>query len=336
MNESLSINKKVSVSPRLREEPYGSYVDRMLELCNETFSPLYHHVLKQYWHNNVLQARMPHNQVVTNWQDGKYEVYIPTRDSLDRNMQYYRVVIHVVPELDRDLAKRESITLQTPLNIPNGIIDSELQVVVAPTRTAKARKERQFLRGFRHIPKPGYLTAVVVCKIPEIAFKRILTLMSKFIEKRILKLLESLNFYPWQHDYSKLERFYYTYTYIVEKFGYSLASTLKCFSHVLNWINGKVKAVKREIGRQSMVKMAFQKVRELKPILKELKIVNPALLEQLEKALVATQTNYNRPKPREIIIQPAAKRHSHAVCKSRIRRDPGSLSEEERAILGLT
>lgn len=270
----------------MAQSNFGSYTDRLLELCNETFSTLYYNVLKRYWHDNKFMAKMPRNYAFTNWRKGIYEVYIPTRDEPACNLQYYRVAVKILPELDRDISKTESAAMRKLQIRPNGVLDSELIVLMAEKRSEKAKKERQFLRGFKHVKKPGYLTAQIITNIPEIAFKRMLTLISKFIEKRIDKLLEKMDFQPWQYDFKEKQQFYYSYLFsLIERFSHLIATTLRSFSHVLYWVNGKIKAVKREIGRQSMLKMAIHKIRELKPLLKDLGLAKSELLCDLEKAL---------------------------------------------------
>jgi hypothetical protein len=202
---------------------------------------------------------MSRNYVSTDWQNGQYEVYIPTRESLESNMQFFRIAIKVTSEVDNATARTLAQTLQKPQITPIGIIDSELQVIIAPKL-----KSRGFIRGFKHTKKPGYLTAVVVSKIPEIAFKRILVLVAKFLEKRLDKLLERLDFQPWQLDYRENKTLYYTIMRsIIERYSHSIALTIKSFSHVLSWVKGKLRSILHEIGLQNMAKLALRPLEQL-------------------------------------------------------------------------
>jgi len=238
---------------------FGVFTDRILQLSNETFSTLYKNVLKQYWHDGRFMAKMSRNYAHTDWPKGIYEVYIPTRDDPAMNLRYYRIVIKVLPNIDAESAHVESVIQQAPQQTPMGIVDSELIVLVAPHL-----KRRGFIRGWRHIKHPGYLTAVVVSKIPEIAFKRILTLVANFLEKRIDKLLEKLGFQPWEYDYIKKEEFYYkSVRSIIEQYSHLIAVTLRSFSHVLAWVKGKIRSVLHEIGLMNMAQQALRPLRQL-------------------------------------------------------------------------
>jgi len=251
---------KNHTNPNLETEVFGYYCDRVLELCNHAFSPMYYRVFKRYWHDGKVMARMARNYCATDWENGVYEVYIPVRERLDgANMQYYRIVVKVVPEVDpwiaRDEAKRLS---ENPLYPPLGVVDSELVAIVAPRR-----KARGFIRGFRHIQKRGYLTAVIISKVPEFTFKRLLTLITNFLKTRINKLLEKLHLENWQKDYVSEDRLYYIISNIIERFSYGIAVTLRSLSHSLSWLLAKLKTVFREIGLQNTVISALRTIRKL-------------------------------------------------------------------------
>ena len=126
-------------------------------------------------------SRVKRNYCDTSWDEGEYEFYMPTRERIDgANMQFYRVIVKVVPEIDRETIRREHRALLKPRIKPAGVMDSELVVFVAPRRTEKGIKERQFLRGFRHRRVNdnhySWLTAIIINKAPEICMKRLLVL----------------------------------------------------------------------------------------------------------------------------------------------------------------
>lgn len=251
------LNNKQTLN--VKELPFGLFTDGILEYCNETFSTMYRHIFQKYWHNNNLIAKMPRNYVATDWKNGRYEVYIPTRDSADMNMQYFRISISVLPRVDYETARSESEAMRNGLIAVNGKVDSELNVIIAPHL-----KQRGFIRGFNHAKgKKGYLTAVIVSKFPEICFKRLLVLLTKFFETRLKKLLENLGFEPYQYDYMDCKKFYYSYVqFIVERYSYLIGLTIKNFSHCLAWFDGKLKSVLHNIGLQNTLKMAMKPLKE--------------------------------------------------------------------------
>lgn len=220
---------------------------------------MYANVFKRYWHDGKFMSRMPRSYCTTDWKNGVYEVFIPTREDMELNMAYYRIVIKVVPELDMETAKQESQKLQASLSRPMGYKDSELIALVSPKL-----KRRGFLRAFKHCKKPGFLTGLFVTKVPEIAFKRLLSLLKTFFERRIGKLLERLEITPWHLDYKEKTLYYINdVTYIVEHFSHAIACTLKCFSHSLAWFVGKINSVKHEIGVQNMIKLSLRPLQDM-------------------------------------------------------------------------
>ena len=274
---------------------FGLFSSRVLELANATFSPMYARIFKKYWHNSM-DTRMTRNYCITKWSEGIYEVNMPTFPRIDGgNLGFSRIIIKVLPEIDRQAAHEQAIECFEQHIKPAGVIDSELIVLVAPKRSAKARKERQFIRSFKHEKKPGYLTAVVINPVPEICLKRILTVVANFLKKRIKALLEKLKIEPWQTDYKEQDTLYYsTLASVVESFSYLIATSLRCLSHSLNWILMKIRGLKQEIGRQNVLKMAISKVSELKTILQGVKLEKPQILAELETVLVkATSSRFS-------------------------------------------
>lgn len=236
----------------MREKQFKEYSNKILDLANETFSTMYYHVLKQYWHNNNTTASMARSYNATDRQNGIYETYIPTSEHMGHGLNYYRIIIKVVPELDNPTARAEGINLWKPLITPAGYSDSELIILISPKL-----KTRGYIRGFKHVNKPGYLTAVFIDKYknPLVLWKKILEkLISPFIAKRLKALYDSLNFQPYQYDYIELKRHYYIWNNIIAKFSVSLGLIVKSFSHVLNWIDCKVKYVQGLIGNVAVEK----------------------------------------------------------------------------------
>lgn len=266
---------------------FGLFSSRVLELANETFSSMYRRIFEQLWHNSM-DARMTQNYCVTKRSEGIYEIHIPTFARIDGgNLGFFRIVIKVLPEIDKQSAREEALECCKRHVDPSGVVDSELICLVAPKKSARAwRQNEGLIRGFKHARKPGYLTGVFIGP-PEICMFRIGKVIANFLKTRIKALLEKLNFEPWQYDYKGQEHLYYTgICNVIESFSYLIAVSLRCLSHSLNWILMKVRGLKQEIGRQNMLKMAIHKVSELKTILQNVKIGEPQILADLETVLV--------------------------------------------------
>lgn len=274
--------------PFEKNSVFGLFNERVLSLCNHSFSVMYRRVFKQYWHTGM-DARMVRNYCYTSWKDGEYEFYIPTRASLSNHMQYYRIIVKVLPKLDGKTARDHVADMLRQRVKPVGIVDSELIVFVAPRC-----KTRGFWRGFKHVKKKGYLCAIVIRKEPERVMKTILELVANFIRKRLHALLETLKMKPLQYEYSTLGSFYYKARFIIEQFSYHIAMTLRSFSHVLNWVIYQHRRVMKEIGRQNMLRRAIRKVSELKNILQDANIHQPQIIAQLQAVLVkATNSEFS-------------------------------------------
>jgi len=244
-----------------------------------------------------MHARMTRSYHTTEWNEGVYEVNIPTFVHLDgNNLGYSRIIIKVLPEIDTQTAHEQAIECFRHRADPAGVIDSELICLVAPRKSARAwRRKEKLIRGFKQEPKPGYLTGVFIGP-PEICMLRIGKVVANFLKKRIKALLEKLKMEPWQCDYKGEEHLYYTNVCsIIESFSYVIATSLRCLSHSLNWILMKMRGLKQEIGRQNVLKMAISKVGDLKTILQGVKLENPQILGDLEAVLVkATESKFSQ------------------------------------------
>jgi hypothetical protein len=256
--------------------PPSEFEARILELCNHAFSRMYAEVFKKYWHNSVY-ARMARNYCATDWKNRVYEVYIPTQENVEFNMQYYHVVVRVLPELDSE-SYMEALEQPVRLQTPPGIIDSELICIIAPKRSERAKKEKQFIRGRR--VRPGWLTTAIINPIPEICMKRLLTLIANFLHKRLLKFFDSVQLGEALEDWlqasiniENVSLLYYKESIlsIIEHISLSLKNMVACLSHSLNWILKQIKMVLTEIGKQNMARLAVRKAKELRDLLNTLK-----------------------------------------------------------------
>lgn len=175
----------------------GMYSERVVELCQNVFVPLSKKVGDRYWNNGIFAyQRRPY--YMCNFEDAIMEYYIPTALNEENVLQYHRIVIAIYSELDKDIIMSELPKLRTRFTSPAGYVDSETIFFVA-SRVSKKQVEnlkkngrKAIMRGFRHLPHKGYLTAIIVNNVPEIAFKKIIGLLLNFWQKRLKGLLEKL------------------------------------------------------------------------------------------------------------------------------------------------
>lgn len=258
------------------DNTFGLFSDRVIELCNHSFSDMYRRIFKGYW-DNAIFARMRKPYFKSDFSEGYYEIYIPTfEDPEGLNMRYYRIAIQVLPELDNDIMRREELKLRKTKvcdgNGPAGSVDSELLVLIAPHRSAKGIEENQFLRSHRTYPQvKGYLTAAIIQKIPETVVKRLLKIIANFIWRRMRAFVKSWRLGSLIGEYSENVLYYIVSNILEAKNQMSFANALRCLYHTLNWILKKIEHIWAELGRQAQIKVVIGKIEELKPLLHEIR-----------------------------------------------------------------
>lgn len=236
---------------------FGNYTDNILQYANSTFSVLHHKFLKEIWGDNKTTAKLRHNQCFTDWQKGVYEVFIPTRDNVDYNLSYYRIAIKVLPEISQEAKFAEAQSLSNLINQPLGTVESELLILIAPRQNKWG-----LVRGFKHLNKPGYFTAVFVNKSPEIVWKRVLDHILNFINKRLEGLMVSLGFERWLWKWHSLKGHINALLLIVERFSFVIQQSFLTLQKLYNHLIKKLKEVLSEIGIQNIVfHNTFQELR---------------------------------------------------------------------------
>ena len=233
---------------------YGSYVDDLLGMANKSFSVMYNKIFKNHWHNNRFTANMARNYVHTDWQNGTYEIYMPTAPNPTYNLNYMRVAIKIVKPGTKEQLHQDAVELHKQKITPAGHVDSELLIVITPNQY-----HRGIIRGYKHHKQRGYLTAFIVTKIPEIAMKRIFTLLATFYKRRTQQFLKALGVEaPWKYDYNQFTSLYYT---VIERYSYVMRLMLQSFSDSYEWFRSCIKLVFNEIGVQNMVKAQIKELR---------------------------------------------------------------------------
>jgi hypothetical protein len=265
---------------------FGTFSDRVLELLNHLYAPMYKHVFKRYW-NNSMYARMRQNYSDTDFKGAVFETNIPTSENVEVNMQYFGITVKVLPEIDKETLRDEFQTWEhKQLVKPVGVLDSRLIAFVSPHLSARARHDKKkWPRGFRY--RAGHMCAVIVSDVPEVCVKRLQVLVANFLKKRVRKLLESVNL---DQLVAKEESVYYQryVVGIIEEFSLSLGNMLQCLSRSLAWILKGAEFVLREVGRQNMIRLHIveRQVMELRETLKPFVRCSPSFKSGCDPPIV--------------------------------------------------
>jgi len=270
------------ISEQNKNFSFEQYREKILGIANETFGSAYRYVFKQYWHNNVFTASMARSYNITDWQNGTFETYVPTSEHMSHGLNYYRIVIKVLPEIDWETSRNEAIKLTKPQITPAGYNDSELFILISPKL-----KKRGFIRAFQHTKKKGYLTTIWIDPQKQVLplwHKILQKIISPFIEKRLRALYESLDMQPYQYDHIELKRHYYILNNIITNFSYSLGLVVKSFSHFLNFLDQKMRYIRGLMGNDYLEK---EMLRHIEPLNNTLRMdFLRRVKAELEKSIV--------------------------------------------------
>lgn len=272
----------------LKLKTFGSYTDQILQYANETFSVLHHKFLKEIWGDNKTTAKLHHNQCFTDWQKGVYEVFIPTRDNVEHNLSYYRIAIKVLPEISQETKLTEAQALSNLIKQPLGIVESELLILIAPRQNKWG-----LVRGFKHVNKPGYFTAVFVNKSPEIVWKRVMAHILNFISKRLDGLMRALGFETWVWKWILSKRnTYCSNIRIVEHYSYVIRQSFETLVLLYQHFKDKLRLVLGEIGAENVALAVLRPLKALR--MDELARVFTIVRETLGVQVVAKEDRGTR------------------------------------------
>jgi hypothetical protein len=288
------------VTQTLQSITFGRYADKILELANETFAPLYRKVFQRYWHDGSFYAKMNQNYTTTDWQNCTFETYIPTTDQT-HGLNYYRIAIQLLPEVNSQIFHEAAQKLRVPTRLPPGQLDSELQIIISPRLNKWG-----FIRSFNHTPNKtkGYQTNIyitnrrekasktsmggnLIVTPPEVLWVKITRAIAKFLDIRITAFLKAMKIQPFQIDYKDNNTLYYTYivSAVLSPFSHSLRTTINSLSHTLDVLLHKIWKLKDNIGSQTLAKQAIHPLKDLNPVkLQEVFVyIRQGLLENLER-----------------------------------------------------
>ncbi|MEM4977194.1 MAG: hypothetical protein QXT64_07720 [Desulfurococcaceae archaeon] len=277
---------------------FPEYATRVLELFGYVFEPMYGEIFRRYWHDNRECAYMPKAYVRTEWKSNRFETYIPVITDAG-TMKYYRIAVKVVEEVDNKSKKQYWNELKKPLLTPNGQVSEETLVIVSQKRHGEEfvspdGKNRSF-------------KTVFISRVPEIAVKRVLCVLAKFLESRIKGMLDKLHIEVWQiantavtsftYLYRSLHSIIYNTVTIIERLSSPIKRFICCISKSYDWLLKKVRELNSEIGRQDMIKskIVFKTVKQLRGLVEAFKqipepvksqsVPDPQVVMYLEKAL---------------------------------------------------
>lgn len=256
--------------------PLGVFTDEILGYANNTLATIHHKFAKQIWGDNNITAKLKNNQSHTNWQEGTYEVYIPTFDSPNYNLKYYRIAIKVLYEISDATKRQEAIKMTRRIQQPLGEVESELICLIAYKQDKPG-----IVKGFPHSTKKGFFTGVFVSgkRSPTLIWKRVIDHIANFVSKKLDGLMRSLKFETWMWKWllSKNDNCF-TMNVILKHFSLSIQqsviSLIKLFQHLCD----KMRLVLGEIG---VLNVALSKTcREIRD---EIAVLQKALKVRVER-----------------------------------------------------
>jgi len=269
----------------------GLFAEGFLELCQGFFAPMYRRVSSAWWNNGVYGA-VKRAYYMCNFDVGVAEYYVPTVLNGENFMQCHRIVVAVLPELDEEKYEGEINRLVRPLSMPLGFIDSETIFVVAPkvTRQHAFKVWREKFKAMLKIKRFGRRFVIpIVSPSPEIAFKKLLSHLKNFWQKRVEAFLDKLGIQPWMYDY-KVRNLLSNTIKVIENFNYQITYCLKSMvAHLIVFEDGLYEALKA-IGRLNILKSRVMDV--AKRLTEALDVISverrESLLAKLEECLMIT------------------------------------------------
>jgi hypothetical protein len=248
----------------------GLFAERFMELCQDWFAPLYKRVSEPLW-NNGIYANIRRAYYTCRFDVGVAEYYVPTVLNGEGFIQCHRIVVMVLPELDKDRYEGEIVRLISPLSEPLGIIDSTTIFVVAPkvTRQHAFKVWKEKFKAMLKIKRiAGCFAIPIVSSAPEVAFKKLLGHLKNFWEKRIRAFLDKLRIQPWQYNY-KIRNLISSALKVIENYDSQIVYCLKSMVlHLVYFEDGLCEMLKF-IGSLNIMKSLVDVLRTLKPPMRE-------------------------------------------------------------------
>jgi hypothetical protein len=251
-----SLGEEILFAPSL-------YGERVLELCQDAFVPVYERVGRRYW-NNGIYADVKHPYYMANHDLGLGEYYVPTVLNGENIIQTHRIVVSVQPELDTESFEREVQRLAKPLRTPLGKIDSETLFIIAPKISEKQRSRLRRLgkKAYIRNRRFGYRFATpIITESPEIAVKKLMERLTHFWQKRVKAFLERVKLQAWMYDY-KVKNLLSNTILVLEEYDSNIKHSLRSMVAHLLFFEERLREAFRGIGRLNGLKMRVFAVSE--------------------------------------------------------------------------
>jgi hypothetical protein len=235
----------------------GLFAERFIGLCQDYFATMYRRVTEKLWNNGVY-AQVKAAYYMCNFDVGVAEYHVPTVLNGENFMQYYRIAVSVVPELDEDTYWMEALRLVKVISPPMGWNDSGTIFVVSPKVTRKHaykvwKEKKNAMLKIKKVA--GWLVIPIVSPSPEIAFKKLLTHVTHFWQTRVKGFLRKLHVEAWQYDY-KVKNLLYYLPKVIEEFDRQIIYCLRSMVAHLCYFEDAFRDVMVAIGKISMLKEA--------------------------------------------------------------------------------
>jgi hypothetical protein len=260
-----------------------AFAGDFLELCQHYFATLHGRVSAPVW-NNGIYGYVKRAYYTCKFDVGVAEYYVPTVLNGENFMQCHRIVVVVLPELDKETYEGEIVRLISPLSPPLGFIDSTTIFVVAPKPTHKQAlmvKKEKFKAMLKIKRVAGCFAIPIISPVPEIAFKKLMGHIKNFWEKRVKAFLDRLKIQPWMYDYKVKNLISNTLT-VLENYDSQITYCLKSMvAHLVYFMDGFSDALKTIAGI-GMAKEFAEMLKGLKPPMRE------KVLIRLQECLQAT------------------------------------------------
>jgi len=233
----------------------GLFAERFMELVQSWFAPLYKRVSEPLWDNGIYGV-IRRAYYTCRFDVGVAEYYVPTVLNGEGFIQCHRIAVVVLPELDRETYEGEIVRLIRPLSSPLGFIDSTTIFVVAPkvTRQHAFKVWKEKFKAMLKIKRvAGCFVIPIVSPSPEIAFKKLMSHVKNFWERRVKAFLERLKIQPWMYDYRVKNLISNTFK-VLENYDKQIIYCLKSMvAHLVYFVDGFKEAL-RAIGSLNLMK----------------------------------------------------------------------------------
>jgi len=284
---------------KLEYKPFGLFADRFMEMAQDWFATLYQRVSQQYWNNGVYGS-VKRGYYMCNFDDAVAEYYIPTALNGENFMQFHRIAVSILPEVDEDIYDGEARRLITPFTSPAGIVDSVTIFVVAPKVTkSHALKVKQLKhKAMLKIKRKGKAFIIpIVSPIPEVAFKRFADHIANFWHKRIQAFLNTLKIQPWQYGY-KIENIISItlnhFNRVIEKYNPQIIHVLRSMVAHFTYLRGCVVEAVKSVGKLNIMKAKISRFAEMIHVLEPFK--REEILAKIEECMTTLKAAA-QPKP---------------------------------------